>query len=334
MKSRLAGFSVLVALASCGGTGSAVDLDADVPSERPDANASDANASDATVDATSVADADADADVDAAVEENGEDAATPSPCRAPVPDSNELAWELDVDGRTRSARVVLPDGYSDERRWPLVLSIHALGSNAALQESYTRMSEQTRSRGFVIVYPEGTGASWNAGTCCGTAAGRVDDVAFLAAVVDRAERELCIDAERIHATGMSNGGYMTHRLGCELADRLASIAPVAGADATTDCTPARPLPVHLHHGTLDTVVPFVAGIGARDAWRERNGCGDAEGETFFEGGGTTCERWRCDAVVELCRSTVGHVWPGGVASPAGIEATDAVLDFFEAHPRR
>lgn len=254
-------------------------------------------------------------------------------CDRPLPSSSELDWTVEHDGRMRRARIVLPDDYSTERRWPLVLSVHALGSTAALQESYTRMTEQTRRRGFVVVYPEGTGNSWNAGTCCGTATGRVDDVGFLAALIDRAEAELCIDHDRVHATGMSNGGYMTHRLGCELADRLASIAPVAGADATTRCEPSRPLPIQLHHGTLDTVVPYLAGASARDAWRERNGC-RGEPETFFDAGGTTCERWRCDAPVELCRSTVSHVWPGGVASPAGIDATTAVLDFFEANPLR
>ncbi|MBX3247492.1 MAG: hypothetical protein KF901_09950 [Myxococcales bacterium] len=254
-------------------------------------------------------------------------------CRTPIPESRELVWTLDHGGRARNARVVLPDAYDVDRRWPIVLSIHGLGSSAMLQESYTRMTDQARTRGFVVVYPEGAGASWNAGTCCGTSIGRVDDVGFLSAVLDRAEAELCIDVDRVHATGMSNGGYMTNRLGCELADRFASIAPVAGADATTRCDPARPLPVQLHHGTLDTVVPYLAGVRARDAWRERNGC-EGEPETFFDASGTSCQRWRCEATVEFCRSTVGHVWPGGVASPAGIDATTAVLDFFEAHPRR
>lgn len=270
--------------------------------------------------------------LDAAARDAETDTNAGTGCAA-APTTSELDWTIEHDGRERRARVVLPDGYDVDRRWPLVLSIHALGSNAGLQESYTRMTEATRARGFVVIYPEGTGGSWNAGTCCGTATARVDDVGFLAAVLDRAERELCVDVDRVHATGMSNGGYMTHRLGCELADRLASIAPVAGADATTRCEPARPLPVHLHHGTLDTVVPYLAGAQARDAWRTRNGCTD-ESEVFFDEGGTTCERWRCDAVVEQCRSTVGHVWPGGVASPAGIDATSAVLEFFEAHPRR
>lgn len=273
---------------------------------------------------------DAALDAGASVDAARRDASVGCP---PTPTERELTWELEHDGRRRSARVVLPDDYDASRRWPLVLSIHALGSNAGLQESYTRMSDATRTRGFVVVYPEGTGGSWNAGTCCGTATGRVDDVGFLTALLDRAEAELCVDPDRVHATGMSNGGYMTHRLGCELADRLASVAPVAGADATTACTPTRPLPIQLHHGTLDTVVPYLAGSQARDAWRTRNGCSE-ESEVFFDEGGTTCERWRCDAVVEQCRSTVGHVWPGGVASPAGIDATTAVLDFFTAHPRR
>src|SRR5690349_18796236 len=83
--------------------------------------------------------------------------------------------------------------------------------------------------GGIAVHPDGTGAflGWNAGDCCGTAsASGVDDVGLVGAILDRLETEMCVDTARIYSTGFSNGGFLSHRLGCELSDRIAAIAPV------------------------------------------------------------------------------------------------------------
>lgn len=50
-------------------------------------------------------------------------------------------------------------------------------------------------------------------------------------MLDALGREPCVDARRVYATGLSNGGVMAHRPGCELSDRIAAIAPVAGRTA-------------------------------------------------------------------------------------------------------
>ena len=55
-----------------------------------------------------------------------------------------------------------------------------------------------------------------------------DDIAFIGALLDAVEQSVCVDASRVYATGVSNGGGMVARLACELSDRLAAIAPVAG----------------------------------------------------------------------------------------------------------
>ena len=82
------------------------------------------------------------------------------------------------------------------------------------------------------------------------------------AVLDRVEQLTCVDASRVYATGVSNGGGMTALLGCRLAWRLTAIAPVAGGYGTQPpCHPARPLAVLEVHGAADEVVPY-AGKGA------------------------------------------------------------------------
>jgi polyhydroxybutyrate depolymerase len=167
----------------------------------------------------------------------------------------------------------------------------------------------------VIVYPRGTDNSWNAGSCCGEAAAMgVDDVGFVRAVVQTVSDQLCVDPGRVYATGMSNGGYMSHRLACEAADMFAAVAPVAGAMGIPDCTPERPVPVVAFHGTEDTLVTYEQGRAAIDQWLALDGCpaGPTEVETF---GGSRCEIWRdCDDGVEVQLCTLdpmGHCWPGG-----------------------
>jgi hypothetical protein len=89
----------------------------------------------------------------------------------------------------------------------------------------------------------------------------IDDVGFIDALLDNLEGDLCIDRRRVHATGMSNGAELAHRLACDLSWRIASITPVAGTDNTTSCAPTRPVPVMHIHGSADQNVPFDGGVG-------------------------------------------------------------------------
>lgn len=104
-------------------------------------------------------------------------------------------------------------------RVPLVLVLHG-GGNAVNAEQMTGFTEKARKEGFIVACPEGTGRlkdkllTWNAGHCCGYAMKRnVDDVGFVNALIDTLVQSYPADTRRIYATGMSNGGMMTHRLG-------------------------------------------------------------------------------------------------------------------------
>jgi polyhydroxybutyrate depolymerase len=159
---------------------------------------------------------------------------------------------------------------------------------------------------------------------------------------------------------MSNGGILSHRLACELSDRIAAVAPVAGTDMTSACTPARPIAVQQIHGSADGHVPFDGGEGCGPAgvpftsvpetmqrWRTRNGCGDASVVTFEQGDGR-CETYQgCSAGADVTLCTIaggGHNWPGG-KPPAGLvecpgnggqsstfSASEAVWRFLSRHP--
>ena len=286
------------------------------------------------------------------------------------------ATDLEIqtpDGRTRVAAVTIPPGYDPQKPSMVLLNIHGLTSNGWQQELLTGMKARASARNFIVVYPEGTSsatefASWNAGVCCPPAVDKnIDDIGFLRRLLDRLQERYCIDAARVFATGMSNGGFLSHRVACELSDRIAAVAPVAGQMALPSCTPSRPVPVLHFHGGQDPLVPYNGGHplnlnGFLDkllfpsvedtisGWARRNGCrgGRSVIRTLPD---ASCAAYadcavqsesspqRADTVV----CTVprgGHTWPGGshVAdlvlgyTSNDLVASDLMLDFFAAHP--
>jgi polyhydroxybutyrate depolymerase len=177
--------------------------------------------------------------------------------------------------------------------WPVVVALHGAGSDARGMSRMTRLSEKADASGFLVAYPNGTPLAsdllrtWNAGSCCGSAAaGNVDDVAFIAAVLDDLESRYPIDPSRVYLTGLSNGAMMAYRLASELSDRFAAVAAVAGGMAQTRAQPRRPVPLLHIHGDADEVASYHGGLGAHsvarwahqsvpqtiEAWVRANGC--------------------------------------------------------------
>ena len=233
--------------------------------------------------------------------------------------------------RMRTFRVHVPSGYRAGTAAPLVLMFHGGGgSGDQLEEKSSRMDAVADREGFIVVYPDGTGLlrTWNAGSCCGPAVKQeIDDVGFTGALLDHLEDGLCVDRRRIYASGMSNGALLSHRLACEMADRIAAIAPVAGVDVTSTCTPSRPVPVMQIHGTEDKHVPWGGGTGCGlaevafpsvpatvDAWRTRDHCSAAR-SPYLEQGDGRCEMSRgCTGGSDVVLCAIqggGHSWPGG-----------------------
>lgn len=153
---------------------------------------------------------------------------------------------------------------------------------------------------------------------------------------------------------MSNGGFMAHRIGCELSDRFAAIAPVSGPNAAASCTPARPVSVMAFHGTSDPTVPYEGDAtkgwpsvaATAKAWALRDGCqGDAV--VSFQKNDVTCTTFSgCAEGNEVTTCTIagaGHTWPGGPDMPPDmhegstsrtVSANDMMWDFFLKHARR
>ncbi len=266
------------------------------------------------------------------------------------PGANDRVWTVQHDGRQREFKVHLPPNYDPQARTPVVINYHGRALNADAQINLSRMLEVSDAQGFIAVHPEGTGSldrGWNAGLCCGDALrDEVDDVGFTRVMLDALESGLCVDSARVYATGISNGGFMSHKLACELSDRITAIAPVAGTIVTFECEPSRPVPVFQFHGDDDRIVPYdgFAGIASvevtTEGWLERNGCADTS-EVFFDVDDVICEAWSdCSPGGEVRLCTVrggGHTWPGGESLglfgdlTETISASEMMWDFFSQH---
>ena len=279
---------------------------------------------------------------------------------APPPPGTDVPVVLRSGGLDRRYVVHVPGSYDGSHAVPLVLVLHASGSNAMSAAKISGMSAKSDAAGFLAVYPEGTGdfATFNAGLCCGYA-GRTmtDDVAFMREVVADVSVDYRVDGERIYATGMSNGAMMAHRLGCEMSDVLAAIAAVAGA-LEVECAPAQPVSVVVFHGTDDAIVPYAGGragfvprgmdadyepvSSAVGRWAATAGCTGATDEPVSANVVRQVQTG-CEAGYGVELYTVnggGHAWPGGQLGSdildvptTEVVATDVIWDFFAAHPK-
>lgn len=286
-----------------------------------------------------------------------------APAAQPITAPGDYRSSLEHGGRTRFYRLHVPASYRADRPAPLLVALHGGGGNMdymGRDDTYGLLSHAERT-GQVLLLPNGVSrlrsgklATWNAGNCCGSARdAQVDDVGYIRAVVERVQGQLNIDAQRIRATGMSNGAMMAYRLACELPGLFSAIAAVAGTDNTRSCTPAKPVSVLHIHARNDSHVLYEGGIGPdavdRDLitdfrsvpdtvvrWVERNRCAPVP-QRVLEKDGAWCERYAPCAggtQVQLCVTAAGgHSWPGGhkprgEAPTQAIDANAVMGDFF------
>jgi polyhydroxybutyrate depolymerase len=227
---------------------------------------------------------------------------------------------IDFGGLKREYEVQVPAKYDNKSAVPMVFDLHGFTSNKDQQKSMSGFSALAETEGFVVVRPNGHQASWNGGDyCCGAALQKgLDDVGLMRAIATEVKKQLCIDDKRVFATGLSNGGEMSHRLACDAADLFAMVAPVSyplGYKPFEKCKPARPITIMHFHGSNDLIVPYNGGAFSPSvpesfaAWAKINGCSGKPAKTF-EKGPSECNTYQTckdGAEVTLCNLNGGHL---------------------------
>ncbi len=283
---------------------------------------------------------------------------------------------ITVDGLERTYIVHVPATYRPQAPSPVVIMLHGGGGTGIAAKRETGWAEKADKEGFLAVFPDavardpakrssfaGNPQLWNDGSGrFHPAQNAVDDVRFLDAMLDDLLARFNVDNKRIYVTGFSNGASMTFRLGTELSERIAAIAPVAGALWEKPQPLKRPVPMIYITGTDDTLNPIEGGVPrlatgrqmgggkakppVRDSilrWTSMIGC-PAEPRDLSESNGVLIEKYGLGGegaeVVLVKVEGLGHQWAGGKsllpefmvgAGSDKINATSVIWEFFTTH---
>jgi polyhydroxybutyrate depolymerase len=257
----------------------------------------------------------------------------------------------------RPYAVKVPAKYDPAVPTPLVLSLHGYSGTAKVHEAYFKLGAVADEETFLLAMPDGLKDAQNnqfwaaTDACCNFLNKPTDDVAYLSAVIADMKARYNVDPKRVYVVGHSNGGFMAHRLACDLSGEIAGIVSLAGAlwaDASK-CNPTHPVAVLQVHGDADAVVAYEGGLffpgtpsypGAKQtvaAWAQKNGCDATLADTgekldldaTVAGAETKVER-------HACTSGAAELWTiaGGQHIPAfGPEWAARIYGFLAAHPK-
>jgi polyhydroxybutyrate depolymerase len=283
------------------------------------------------------------------------DAAAPTTTTSPATTATSVTpretGSLELGPVDRRARLVAPDDVTTPA--PLLVVLHGYSGDPETIDAFFGATAQASTRGLYVLLPIGTPEPsgkrfWDAtSACCNFTGTPVDDVEYLAGVIEDAVSARPIDPDRVYVLGHSNGGFMAYRLACERADLITAVASLAGSEAPTaeECTPSRPVSVLQLHGTEDRVIRYDGGKitavypGARETvarWADRGGCdGDPVSrapidlELGLDGVETTVVAYGgcADGIdVQLATITGGAHTPNLDRDRVGTEVIDWLLD--------
>lgn len=285
----------------------------------------------------------------------------------------DYQYTLIHDQRERNYQVHTPTSYKKDSTFAVVFVLHGGGGTIDKMSSMTMFDNKSDQSHFIVVYPQGVDSftridgiqgTWNSGKCCGLAqTDAIDDVGFIAKLIETLPLRFNIDDKRIFVTGISNGGMMAYRLACEISDKIAAIAPVAASmevDLTT-CTPSRGVPVFHFHSKQDENILLEGGVGPNAKvkiektsiasgllrWQSINKCSaPSVKDVQLSNTNVTCTKATannlqpdCTEVIQCITEDGGHSWPGGnrgsgvESDPVStaISATDQMWVFFAHH---
>jgi polyhydroxybutyrate depolymerase len=269
---------------------------------------------------------------------------------------------LTVNDTKRNYRLFLPTEYLQDKKYSLLLNFHGTGSTPESQNQLSEFELIAAQQLFIVVSPsakyqreKGGLFTWNVDED----PNGVDDVEFIKVLLKNLQLHFPIDNKRIYAAGMSGGGRMVSRLGCDLSGVIAAIAPVTGLRFPENCTATMSMPVIAFHGKLDTINHYSLQSTSPSYWREgveralskwvkHNQCLNINTSEIKVTEQVTKLHYKgCknnSDVVFYRSSNAGHTWPGSPLAKAfedyglGVTNTDLpaskiIWEFFLNHPK-
>lgn len=265
----------------------------------------------------------------------------PSPASAGDP-GVRVTLALMHDSTVRNYRLFTPATLSLAKPAPLVIVLHSLGHGINEIEQTSGFDTLATQKGFAVAYPVGLDQAWNAGICCtldpsGTM-GNVDDVGFLASVIQSARSLARVDLARVYVVGFSNGAMMAMRFACERPELVAGVVSIAGT-LETPCESTRAIRLLQIHGEKDKTVPYGGSAYSNFAHAPLTSIASSL-KTFATLNACRATR-RTDSPAAVltayrgCRpggsvdfvtvKRIGHIWPS--AANSGYDTSAAFLQF-------
>ena len=182
-------------------------------------------------------------------------------------------YDFKEAGKEMEYALFVPSTYDKEKKSPLMVALHGLGSNPQQILRYRGLTDQAEKHGYIVVAPMGYNSRGWYGSR-GPKSAKTDpenlgelselDVMNVLALV---RKEFTIDPDRIYLMGHSMGGGGAWHLGLKYPDLWAGLAPIAPAifRKAEDVEKIKHVPVILIQGDQDKTVPPA---GAR-RWAEQ-----------------------------------------------------------------
>lgn len=279
-------------------------------------------------------------------------------------------------GYTRTFLIHQPEKGRNDRPCPLVVILHGGGGEGRRMIRFTRFNDLADREGFIAVYPDGVERQWNDGRSIEQSKAHrenVDDVGFLAGLIDYMVRRYGADAKRVYLAGISNGALMSYRMACEKPHLIAAIGAIVGnlPEHLASSRPAEPVSVIIINGTDDPLVPWKGGwvripflpgqvrgrvIGSVDTaafWARANRCQSSPAAVALpdKGPGVACRVVRhayggCADGTDVVLYEIeggGHTWPGRAQympvtivgrACQNLDATEIIWEFFKSHGKK
>ena len=180
-----------------------------------------------------------------------EDADLAARLAAPANANTGVFHDHNEPGSRGGFSVYVPEYYTSDRAWPLVMALHGgSGNGRGFLWSWLR---DARSRGAILIAPTATGTTW-------ALMGEDTDTPNLVRILDAVRSRWNIDSTRMLLTGMSDGGTFCYVTGFESTSPFTHLAPVSATfhplmAEMADAERLRGLPVHIVHGKLDWMFP-------------------------------------------------------------------------------